>query len=251
MRGLINQLTVPVLTIFIALLLIFGLSKLLGPIPFTVNSIQTTNADLFTVSGVGEVQATPKNASVSLGVTQEGTTAEAAQNEVNKVMNALIADIKSLGVEEKAIKTTNLSVNPTYDFNAGQRITGYSASQNVEVQVEDVELANRVVDTATQNGANVISGVSFEINDEEKEQLEAEARKKAVADAKEKAEQIAREVGIRLGRIVNVQIDNAAEPPVMFSERAALDTMQKAEPTNLQPGQNTVTVTVSLSYETL
>ena len=158
MRSLIDQLAVPVLTVFLSLVLLFGFTKLLGPIPFTVNSIQTTNADLFTVSGVGEVQATPDNTSVSLGVTQEAASADAAQNEVNQVMNALIEDLKGMGIKEEDIKTTNINVNPNYDFNNGQRIIGYSASQNLDVKTENVDLANRVVDTATQNGANVISG---------------------------------------------------------------------------------------------
>ena len=142
MRSLIDQLAVPVLTVFLSLVLLFGFTKLLGPIPFTVNSIQTTNADLFTVSGVGEVQATPDNTSVSLGVTQEAASADAAQNEVNQVMNALIEDLKGMGIKEEDIKTTNINVNPNYDFNNGQRIIGYSASQNLDVKTENVDLAN-------------------------------------------------------------------------------------------------------------
>ena len=251
MRSLIDQLAVPVLTVFLSLVLLFGFTKLLGPIPFTVNSIQTTNADLFTVSGVGEVQATPDNTSVSLGVTQEAASADAAQNEVNQVMNALIEDLKGMGIKEEDIKTTNINVNPNYDFNNGQRIIGYSASQNLDVKTENVDLANRVVDTATQNGANVISGVSFTINDKDREKFEKEARVKAIADAKEKAQQIANEAGLRLGRIVNIQVEGGEEPPVLLQERMTANDAAKVEPTNLQPGEDTIRVTVYLSYETI
>ena len=251
MRSLIDQLAVPVLTVFLSLVLLFGFTKLLGPIPFTVNSIQTTNADLFTVSGVGEVQATPDNTSVSLGVTQEAASADAAQNEVNQVMNALIEDLKGMGIKEEDIKTTNINVNPNYDFNNGQRIIGYSASQNLDVKTENVDLANRVVDTATQNGANVISGVSFTINDKDREKFEKEARVKAIANAKEKAQQIANEAGLRLGRIVNIQVEGGEEPPVLLQERMTANDAAKVEPTNLQPGEDTIRVTVYLSYETI
>lgn len=252
MQGLLSALKVPVLTVFISLLLFFVLTKVFGPIPFAVTSVQTTNADLFTVSGVGEVEVTPENASVSLGVTQEAQTAEAAQNAVNSIMNQLIADLQALGVEERSIQTQNVMVNPTYNFeNGSQTITGYTASQNVEVKVEDVGLANRVIDSATQNGANVISGLSFDINDEERERHEAEARQLAIADAKEKAQQIADEVGISLGRIINVQVQDGEGPPITMTERLAQDQVTGIEPTNLQPGENTVQVTVTLSYETL
>lgn len=252
MHSLLQSLKIPVLTVFISLLLFFGFTKIFGPIPFTIHSIQTTNADLFTVTGVGEVQATPEDASVSLGVTKTGTTAEEAQNEVNTIMNKLLSDLETLGIEKKSIQTNAISVNPTYDYTNGrQKITGYEATQNVTIKVTDVSLANQVVDTATQDGANVISGVSFVIKDEDREKIEKEARVKAIKAAKEKAQQIAQETGITLGRIVNVQVENGQEPPVIMQQRSASDEFTKTEPTNLQPGENTVRVTVHLSYETL
>ncbi len=247
-----DQLKVPVLTVLISLLVFFAFTKLLGPIPFSVNSIQTTKSDLFTVSGVGEVSSIPENASVSLGVTKTAATAELAQTEVNKILNSLLTDLKEMGVKEDKIKTENITVNPTYNFeNGGQTITGYSASQNLRIEVEEVELANQIIDTATRDGVNVISGVSFTVNDDEKERLTAQARKKAIQDAKEKAKTIAGEAGITLGKVVNIQVEEGTNPPLPFEARGSADTVQKAEPTVLQPGENTVKITVYLSYETL
>lgn len=252
MQGLIDQLRIPVLTVLIALLAFFALTKLLGPIPFSVNSIQTTKSDLFTVTGVGEISAVPENASVSLGVTKNGTTADLAQTEVNKVLNVLLTDLKEMGVKEDKIKTENINVNPTYNFdNGSQTITGYTASQNLSIEVEDVELANQIIDTATTDGANVISGVSFTLNDEEKERLTAEARKIAIKDAKEKAKTIAGEAGITLGKVINIQVEEGDNQPIPFDARVANETLQKEETTDLQPGENKIKVTVYLSYETL
>src|ERR1051325_3414701 len=99
----------PLLTvvfIFVGLLLY---TKLAGPIPFTVNSISTVKQNLFTVDGTGEVTGVPDTALVSLGVNKNAATVEAAQTQVNEVINKVKADLKGLGIEDKDIKTVNYS----------------------------------------------------------------------------------------------------------------------------------------------
>src|SRR3989344_5426227 len=105
-----------IFTIFFIFLNIFVFSKIFGPLPFSVNSITTTKTNLFTVQGTGEATAVPDTAMISLGVNKEASTVEAAQKQVNEIINKITNDLKKLGVEEKNIKTTNYSVNPNYDF---------------------------------------------------------------------------------------------------------------------------------------
>ncbi len=248
MRELLSEIRKPLVILVIILLGLFVYTKLVGPIPFSVTSVQTTKNNSFSVSGTGKVVAIPNTAQVSLGVTETAATVTDAQTRLNTKTNNVINALKGLGVEEKDIKTTNYSISPNYDFTAGQRVTGYTASQNLEIKTKQVELANRAIDAATGAGANVIGGVTFVFDDETKAELEDKARKDAVEKAKVKANSLANAAGIRLGRIIDVQ-ESTGGGPIQFAQldRAAGDTEQ----TNITPGENSIELTVTLFYETL
>lgn len=249
-----NSIKTAFFTVLFIFLFLYMFSRLFGPIPFSINSVTTTKTDLFTVSGEGEAVAVPDTATVNLGVTKTASTVEAARNEATKTANDIIAGIKELGVDENKVKTTNYSVNPNYDFTSGREtITGYTVSQNLQVEIDPIDTANKVVDMATTRGANQAGGIQFVLNDAKREQLEKQARDEAILKAKEKAQSIANSAGIRLGKIINLHEDSmGAQPPIMY-DKVALgrggDVAENA--VDLQPGENTVRVTVTLFYETL
>lgn len=251
MSSLLNQLKVPVLTVFIALLLFFGFTKLFGPIPFAVNSVTTSKTDLFTVEGTGKATGVPDTAQFSVGVTKQAATVQQAKDQTNTVVNKISTDLKNLGIDEKDIKTADYSVNPNIDYTSGkQTTTGYTVSTTMEVKVKDTNLANRALDTATADGANVVNGVSFGLNDDAQAKLEEQARGEAIKNAKAKAESIAKQAGIRLGRIVNVTVNPTSEPRPVVEKMSFAQPADTGAPTQLQQGSNDVNVTVSLSYET-
>jgi len=237
----------------IAILFIFFLyTKLAGPIPFSVQSVQTTKTNLFTASGTGKATGIPDTAQLSIGATKTALTVADAQNQANAAAEKIIKDLKLLGVEEKNIKTTDYSVNPNYDYNRGgqQNITGYTVTQTLEVEITPIDIANKAIDTATSDGANVIGGIAFTFNDKTKKDLESKARTEAVKIAKEKAENLAKVTGIRLGKIVDVQESGNFEPRPIMMAAGSLET-KSAPDTQLQPGENSITTTITLSYETL
>ncbi len=248
-----KDLKTSLITVVFIFLSLFIFTKIFGPIPFSVNSITTNKQNLFTVTGTAEVTAIPDTAMISLGVNKESPTVEAAKEEVNKIINKITQDLKSLGVDEKDIKTTNFSVNPNYDYKDGnQKENGFTVNANIEVKLDSVEKANSAIDIATKDGATLVGNVQFVLDEDEKRTLEKKARKEAIAKAKEKAQDIARDAGIKLGRIVDVQENGNGgfEPPV-FNRTMAIDSVEKqSEPTELNPGENKVVSTVSLSYET-
>lgn len=243
---------VPFLTILFALLSLFVFTKIFGPIPFSVNSITTNKQNLFTVTGTAEVTAVPDTAMVSFGVNKNSPTTEAAKEDVNKIINQITQDLKALGVAEKDIKTSNYSINPDYDYTNGRQTPrGYTVSANIDVRLESVERANQAIDIVTRDGATQVGGVQFVLDDEEKAKLEEEARKEAIEKAKKKAESIAKAAGIRLGRIVDVQESGGDnDPRPYYSTMSDTKQANPEEPTQLNPGENKVVTTVSLSYET-
>jgi hypothetical protein len=233
-----------VILFFLAL---FAYTKLAGPIPFTVTSVTTTKTDTFSVTGEGKVSVPPDIAVISAGVQAQGTTVKIAQDQLNKNMNAVSAAVKAAGVGSKDIQTSGYSIYPTYDYRAGgQKITGYQASSNLTIKVRAIDTTNSVIDAATAAGANQIGGISFDVDDKTK--VQNEARQKAVTDAKSKAENAARIAGFYLGKIINYSEDfgNAPRPIPMM---AKADSTGTEVPTQVEPGSNEITVTVTLSYQ--
>lgn len=235
--------------IVVFFILLFVYTKLAGPIPFSVNSINTNKTDLFQVSGNGEAAAAPDTARISIGVTESSASVSDTQTKVNSKVKKITDALIALGVKEKNIKTTNYSVNPDYSFDRSQKVTGYTVNQSLEVK-SDIEKINQVIDASTANGANVAGGIELLLNDEKQLELENMARKEAVEKAKKKAKSLANAAGIRLGKIVDVSESTGTEPRPVFLE-AKTDQAEPDQPTNITPGENKIEVTVTLTYQTL
>lgn len=241
---------VPIISILFAFICLFLFLKLSGPIPFFVQNVNTNKESLFTVDGVGEATGIPDTAMISFGVSKTASTVQSAKDQVNEIANKITEDLKKLGVDVKDIKTSNYSINPQYDYSGGtQRLTGYIVDTNMRVKLQPIDKANQAIDITTQDGATNVGGVQFVVNDTKQKEIVIEARKKAIADAKEKAQSLAAAAGMRLGRIVDIQ-ENAQNNPrpvplLMGAEKAG-----GGEPTQLNPGENTISTTITLSYET-
>lgn len=267
MRNFYEQFKTPIVFVILIFLGLGIYTKVFGPIPFYINSTNTTKTDLFSSSGEGVATAVPDQATIYVGVTKTANTVQDAQKQVNTIASKLISGLKKLGIKDKDIKTTNYSVNPNYNgprplimeegvsdsvssgFPVPGRASGYEVTQNIEVKVKPIENINKVIDTATADGANLVSGVNFTFSDDLQKKLEQQATKEAVDDAKQKAQTLSNASGIRLGRIVNVVSSTNNYPLPMM--RAA----QKAEditipPTEVTPGEGTVTIGVTIYYET-
>lgn len=240
-------LLVPV--VFFASLLVYV--AIAGPLPLSISSVVTQKTDSFTSTGEGRVSTPPDMAIVTVGVQSSAPTVAQAQDDLNKRMNDISTALKSLGIDEADIQTTNYSIQPTYDYTSpNQQITGYTASSNVEIKVRDLDNVNTVIDTATSQGANMVGGLQFDVSD--KSTAEQEARQKAVDIAKQNAQAAADAAGFTLGRIVNYSEQiGGNQPPIMYAREVAGDMKQLSEPTQVEAGTQEIIVTVYLSYELL
>ncbi|RJQ36571.1 DUF541 domain-containing protein [Candidatus Microgenomates bacterium] len=245
-----KELKTPFFTVLFIFVGFFLYTKLFGSIPFSINSIQTTKSNLFQVTGTGKVTQVPNTALVSMGVTKNAATVLEAQNKINSVTDAIIKDLKELGINDKDIKTTNYSIYPNYQYTTGkQEINGYTATQNLEVRIKPIDKANQAIDKVTADGANVVGGATFVLDEKTQKELENKARQEAVKDAKERAQSLAEAAGIKLGRIIDVQ-ENMNQPyPIRLGVAAPAEKSDQS--TNITPGENTVTTTVTLFFETL
>ena len=264
-----QQLKTPVLTAVFVLLGLFLWSNFSSMLPFGYHPPVSKDA-LFTADGTAEITYIPDTALLYLGVNKTAATQEEAKNQANKVINQIIEDLGKVGIEKKYIKTTNFSVNQEYDYSVmpaeavpqekliapdsrRPKARGYTASANIEVRVKPLEKANQAIDIATQDGATQVSTSQLVLDEAQQKALESKARIQAIQNAKEKANDISKAAGIRLGRVLSVQENGGGgypRPYLMMKSGDSAGSAEAVPPTNIQPGENKVSVSVTLSYET-
>lgn len=198
---------------FIFLILVVGVIAL-GALSILRDRIVNPERNYFNVSAEGKVLAKPDIAQISFGV-QGDTKLEAVEavEEGTAKMNAVITELKGLGIEEKDIKSTQYSLNPIYSYNRddGKRsLDGYELYQQLTIKVRDLDKIGEAIKVSANAGANQIGGVNFTIDDTD--ELKAEARQQAITKAKEKAQIIATESGLKLGKLTNVYENDYQEP---------------------------------------
>jgi uncharacterized protein YggE len=203
---------------------------------------------LVTVTGQGSVDVPPDYAEVRLGVTTQGKTAREAGEANAKNMTALMAALGEAGIEAKDIQTSRLSLYPLYTQpqagrNEPPRLTGYRATNEVRVKVRDLNKVGDVADRVIGAGGNEISGINFIVADPSR--AADSAREAAIADARRKAEIYARATGAQVTRVFSVT-EEGATPPLPLPMRAAAASMPA---TPISPGEQTLRVTVTVSFE--
>lgn len=199
------------------------------------------------VTGEGRASAAPDMALITIGVQSEAPTAAAALRQNSADMTATINKLKELGVADRDIQTSGLSVNPRYNYEENRsspNVIGFTASNSVSVKLRDLDNAGAVIDQAVQSGANSLNGVSFDFSDPKL--LYDDARRDAIAEAKAKAELLSSAAGVRLGKLLYIQDGYAAapQPPVMYRQRAEMAVASVP----MEAGESTVNATVTLIY---
>jgi len=203
------------------------------------------------VTGAGQVSLTPDIAYIYVGVHSENASASDAMTENNSRTQVMIEALKKAGIDEKDIRTTNFSIwqQDKYDPLTGQPsgVKVYSVDNTVYVTVRKLDSLGSLLDTLVKAGANNINSIQFDVAD--KTAAIKQARDAAVQDAKTQAQELAAVAGVTLGEITSVSFYEATSSPVMDGFGKGGGGGAEAAAVPIQPGQMTLTVTVSMTYE--
>lgn len=200
------------------------------------------------ISATGEVSRVPDLAIISAGVQTLQPTATAAIEENATRMERVRAALKRAGIAEPDIQTSSISLNPEYRYAENQPpvLTGYRASNTVNVKFRDLKRSGAILDALVREGANQLNGPSLTID--KPEEAYDEARIKAIAVGRARAELYARALGMRVVRILSLSEGGGSFPgpmPVAYARDAAMAVSK----TEIIPGTQDIQVTVSISFE--
>lgn len=198
--------------------------------------------------GAGKVTGTPDTLTVVLGVQTQATEAQAALQDNSRRATALIDTLKSKGVAAEDIRTSELSVSPTW-APGGTGINGYQVTNQVTATLHDITQAGAVIDAAASATGDAIrvQQTSFAISDDS--DLRSEARSRAVRQAQEQARQMADAAGVTLGKVRSiVEVPPTPGVPNPYMMRNPGD-MALADAVPVEAGSQELTVHVAVTYD--
>ncbi len=214
------------------------------------------------VQGEGKVAAKPDVMKLTATVSTDNSSLIDAQKVNTERSNAVTDFLKKSGVAEKDVKTIGYNIYPQYFYprpckilpcleDETPKIIGYQIRNTIDITIRDITKAGDILSGVVEAGANEVSGLQFAID--EPDALKGEARNKAIDDARAKAKRLAESLGKRVGRIVAFNESGFFPGPIMFAAEAlgkgGGGGPVPAPAPNIQPGENEITVNVSVTYE--
>ena len=188
----------------------------------------------------------PDRANIQIAVQTRAATAAAAASENATRQKAVIDALRALGLRADQISTTGYNVSPEqrYEPNREPVVVGYNVTNTVSVEVTDLTMVGRIIDTAISKGANMISSLNFYASNTDAARRQAMAL--AIQRARLDAEAAATAAGGSIGGLLEINVGAYFPPPrpVEYS----VQMKSAAADTPINPGDQTVTVNVSTRW---
>ncbi|BBZ41903.1 SIMPL domain-containing protein [Mycobacterium conspicuum] len=201
-----------------------------------------------TVIGSGQVQGVPDTLTANVSIEFTAPDVTTAMNQTNDRQQAVINALVGAGLDRKYISTTTVNLQPQYSNPepAGTAtITAYRATNAIAVKIHPTDAASKLLALIVSTGGDAtrISSVSYSIADDS--QLVKDARARAFQDAKNRADQYAQLSGLQLGKVLSIS-EASGSPPVGGPPAPP---RSLAAPVPLEPGQQTVSFSVTAVWE--
>ncbi len=217
-----------------------------APLQAQAQQAQSSPEARVIVTGEGSVTVPPDYAQIRSGVTTRANTARAATDANSKLMAAVTAALRDAGIAQKDIQTSQFSVQPIYvqQTNAEEKLTGFSVSNQISVDIRQLDKLGDVLDRLVTAGATDVGNIAFLHADTSK--VLDQAREGAIADARRKAEIYAHAAGVNLGGVTWITEEAGYQPPLPMGAMRA-----KAAPASvpIAVGQDTLQVRVTVGFD--
>ncbi len=210
------------------------------------------NIPQLVVRGEASIYKPSDQMEVSLGVVTSAENSSIALNENNLRMHQIVANLQVLGLDETDYKTGHFNIRPIYQKppkdsleDERAKISRYEVTNSIHVKTTKIALADKIIGTAVQGGANEVNQVDFNLHNPQTYRVEAiqAAAQNALADASA----LASAVGVKLKRVLNLSLDhrNQYPQPMMLYKSASSEISSDV----LEPGKTEIHATVNITFE--
>ena len=228
-------------------LIIAGLAMFSTPVLAQQSDMIAPVAQI-SIGSVGEIKVSPDRARIHISVQTKATTAAAAAADNAARQKAVIDALRAMGLRENQISTIGYNVMPEqrYEQNREPVVVGYNVTNTVVVEVTELAMVGKVIDTAISKGANMISSLDFYASNTDAARRQAIAQ--AIQRAKADAEAAASAAGGSIAGLLEVNVGAYFPPPRPVEYAVKLEAASRAMDTPINPGDQTVTVNVSTRW---
>lgn len=153
------------------------------------------------VSAQGTVEIPADHVVLTLGVLVRDSTPTLAASSMDARLRRVTDALIEMGFPAESLPTAHYNVTPDRSRER-ERITSYTATTAVRLNIWDIGFAPSVIEGALAAGATDVTGLQFGASDEA--EARDEALRKAVAAAKRDAEVVAEAAGGHLGALLEV-----------------------------------------------
>jgi uncharacterized protein YggE len=230
--------------LYIALSVATAILLLTGSIALASPEATGAQQRTISVSGSAQTALVPDIAYIEIGTFSDKPTVSAAQDDNNALMAQVFTALKAQGIDTvKDVQTENYSISPEYGKD-NVTIASYRIDNTVRVKVRNLDKLGDVMGAVGTAGANLISGLSFDVED--KEAAYNQAVVKAIDDAKVRAQTLAKSAGAALGAVVSASENGGYNPPgPIYYSRAA----DAAGSVPVSQGTMQISANVSVTFE--
>jgi uncharacterized protein YggE len=197
--------------------------------------------------GEASVAVTPDLAKLSVSITTQAATAQEASTQNATKSTAVFNALKQALGASGEIKTISYMVTPVYTYprDGSPVLTGFTATNVVEVTISDLNRTGGIIDTAISAGATRVDSLRLTLKDEEP--ARAQALRLAGQKARTRAEAIASGLNVRVGQLVS-----AEEGFVYILGNDMRGTAPGAATTTpIEPGSLEIRAQITVQYETV
>lgn len=198
-----------------------------------------------TVSADGEVEADPDQATIDVGITATGESAEAVTDELATGAERLRGTFDDLGLPDENVEEGRYRVHPA----RGRETSGFEGSHSFDVTLTDVARVGEVIDAAIEGGADDVGGVQFTLQAETRSTLREDAIDAALENADAEAAHIADNCGVEITGTTAVTTGDVQVHAVRTEAGdGTAGSAGGAPPTEIDSDPVSVTASVTVTY---
>ena len=229
-----------------------------GPVPPTVSaapaSAMDSSRNIISVNSSETVTVIPDIAEIVYAVRTEAKDAASCQQKNTADTAKVIELLKSLGVEEASIQTSDYYMYPVYNYSGNtQRITGYEASTSLTVSKIPIDGLENILSKSVEAGINNIQSITYMSS--KYDEGYSNALKLAMESARAKAQALAEAGGCSLGGVAGVR-ENSNYSEARYTDHALSNKMRSTESlaagieegSSIMPGEVNVEVNITVEY---
>jgi|GEM_PF-266421 len=223
----------------------FAVMALAGCGPQAGNSASATEAAYIEVQGVAEINAVPDRFILRVVFTETGKNVAALKSKLDKQMADALAAASALGIDEKKLQASALSVLPEWQWQPERKLIGQRVSRDLRVSVDGMDNYVALLERLAALAPSELQQAGSEVS--ELADLEDKVLQQAVLNARHRANTLANAANRQLGQAIVIIEQGTQLPGPQPMRVMAMDSM--AEKSSYSAGEVTLRSQVSVRFQ--